>query len=165
MVEHKTDSLEGVVWIGKDLFQEWDLKECRKQSIQRAIVSLEVLKDITEEQLDYAMSAAEKSVLALSETPVVLTEGLTSEQQRSIVNQKVVCKCGTTRVLDAEDASKSGKSKVLVGNKRRMRCKECAGCKATKCNECQNCLKPHLKKPCVRKVCLFPVVPKCPCFA
>jgi hypothetical protein len=160
-IEHKADSLGGVVWIGKDLHMEWYKKECEEHSLKRAMISLEPLTTITEEQLDQGLEDAEKSVLALIETPTIVIGDLTEEQHRSVVNQKIVCKCGTTKMLETGGK----KTKAFIGGKRRMRCNQCAGCKAPKCNECQFCLKAHLKKPCTQRVCLFPKIPKCPCFA
>ena len=133
-----------------------------KRIVHRDVKPANVIVDDQEDHavlMDFGISQVIRNTIRHT----VSTDQVTSEQRRSVVNQKIFCKCGVTRVVEAEENSKKGK--VLVGNKRRMRCRECAGCKATKCNECQFCLKPHLKKPCVRKVCLFPVVPKCPCFA
>ena len=86
------------------------------------------------------------------------------EKQRSIANEKVVCKCGSSKDLDTVTSHGQKRSKVMVGGKRRTRCKNCEGCKAPRCEQCPPCLKPSLKKPCLQKVCLFPVIPKCPCF-
>ena len=50
------------------------------------------------------------------------------------------------------------------GRKRKIRCQKCEGCLAQKCNQCHFCLKPSMKKPCVKRKCPYQVVPKCPCF-
>lgn len=82
---------------------------------------------------------------------------LNEEQARSYKNMRVICKCGTKVI------SSSGKP-VAVGFKKRIRCKECVACKRSKCLKCTNCLNPRNKQACVEKVCLFPKIPKCPCF-
>merc|ERR1719167_1219957 len=46
-----------------------------------------------------------------------------------------------------------------------MKCNDCKGCRASKCKTCAPCLNPQMKKPCVDQQCLFPLPPKCPCFA
>lgn len=172
LVERQTDSVSGVTWIGDDLLVKWQEEMCAKfyvdpEEIRKCSVLLS-MHELSEEQLELARDDAKAYLDSQVEAPTVSTEGLTSEQQRSVVNQKIVCKCGISKKASFSVEREGGtyeRKSVWSGFKKRTRCKECAGCKATKCNECQNCLKPHLKKPCVRKVCQFPVVPKCPCFA
>ena len=48
--------------------------------------------------------------------------------------------------------------------KRTVRCKKCEGCLTPKCNQCHFCLNPSWKKTCVKRVCPYHVVLKCPCF-
>jgi len=88
-------------------------------------------------------------------------ERIEEEKQRSVANAERVCKCGTMYTTDKF----ASKSKVHTGFKKRSRCKNCEGCLAPKCGMCQPCLRPPLKKPCIERVCKFPVIPKCPCFA
>jgi len=88
-------------------------------------------------------------------------ERIEEEKQRSVANAERVCKCGTVYATDKF----ASKSKVHTGFKKRSRCKNCEGCLAPKCGMCQPCLRPPLKKPCIERVCKFPVIPKCPCFA
>ena len=76
------------------------------------------------------------------------------EQSRSITNKDVICRCGF----------KSDKTGALTGQKRRTRCKKCAGCMALKCGKCRPCNVPSMKKPCENRACQFPIIPKCPCF-
>jgi hypothetical protein len=165
--------LGGVIWIGRDIFKQWDNIEYQKYQDQfptakRARISIEGLANLTEEQLELAMEDAERAVNSSAETPVLVAGDFSAEQQRSIVNQNVVCRCGTTKKMDYEVqrlGSTHSRSKVYVGGKRKMPCKKCEGCLAPKCGNCKFCLYRHLKKPCADRVCRFPVVPKCPCFA
>ena len=74
---------------------------------------------------------------------------------------------GSMKEWKGESKGEKGhkRAKVQVGGKRKIRCKKCTGCLAKKCMNCNHCKFPHLKKPCHDKVCLFPIAPKCPCFA
>jgi hypothetical protein len=123
---------------------------------------------LTPEQLQLSTEEFREHLKALLEKPTISTDGLSTEQQRSVVNQKLVCRCGTTKKMSFQ-VDRIGKShtrsKVYIGGKRRMPCKECAGCKAPKCNKCKFCLQAHLKKSCEQRKCLFPKIPQCPCFA
>merc|ERR1712150_321982 len=87
-----------------------------------------------------------------------------NEKNRSIAYKDIVCHCGFDKPLDHADGE-GGKKTVKTGHKKRSRCKECKGCLAPKCMNCKFCINPKLKKPCQDKICLFPIVPKCPCFA
>ena len=172
LLEHKNDSLGGIVWIGKDLFRQWDEEQFHlysKETPELKDVTVVVKShEVTDDQLEWAMEAAKRAIASTLEGPNIASGDLSTEQQRSVVNQNVVCRCGTTKKMEYEvqrDGKTQIRSKVYVGGKRKMRCKECSGCKAARCKECKNCLFPHLKKPCVQTICLFPVVPKCPCFA
>ena len=56
--------------------------------------------------------------------------------------------------------SKDSKKVCRCGSgKRKVRCKKCEGCFAKKCNQCQFCLKPSMKKSCVKRECHYQVVP------
>jgi hypothetical protein len=93
-----------------------------------------------------------------------------TEIQRAIANLDKVCRCGSMKELeDANVIHREGhkshiRTKVLVGGKRKNRCKKCTGCLAKPCKKCIFCIKKSMKKPCERRKCLFPVVPNCPCF-
>ena len=55
--------------------------------------------------------------------------------------------------------SKDSKRVCRCGSpKRKVRCKKCEGCLAQKCNQCQFCLKPSMKKSCVKRECHYQVV-------
>ena len=88
-------------------------------------------------------------------------EKIALEKERSLANAKITCKCGHQNTLKPGSSSRS---KAHAGFKKRVRCYNCEPCKAPKCGQCAPCLKPALKKPCTNKICLYPVVPKCPCF-
>ena len=45
--------------------------------------------------------------------------------------------------------------------KRKDRCRKCDRCLAQKCNQCKFCLKPSLKKACVKRKCPYQAFPKC----
>jgi hypothetical protein len=45
--------------------------------------------------------------------------------------------------------------------KRKVRCKKCERCLAQKCNQCKFCLKPSMKKACVKRKCLYQAIFKC----
>ena len=92
------------------------------------------------------------------------------EKMRSLANKNRVCQCGYDKRMEVKVNKGNGqnayfKKTVRTGFKKRSRCKQCKGCLATKCGRCTPCLRPAMKKPCVDKICLFPVVPKCPCFS
>ena len=82
--------------------------------------------------------------------------GIVEQPQRSLIVKKdnVICRCGF----------KSEKTGAHTGQKRRTRCNKCARCTAPKCGKCKPCTVPSMKKPCEYRVCLFPNIPKCPCF-
>ena len=82
------------------------------------------------------------------------------KKRRSILNRNVVCKCGYK--IAVQD---SFKSKTLTGNFKRSRCRKCEGCTRQNCGQCKHCLNPKMKQACIHRTCLFPNVPKCPCFA
>ena len=87
------------------------------------------------------------------------------ERQRSVANSEKVCRCGTFYDSKGKfDKGNFNRGRVHTGFKKRSRCKNCEGCLAPKCGVCQPCLRPPLKKPCIERVCKFPVIPKCPCF-
>jgi hypothetical protein len=47
--------------------------------------------------------------------------------------------------------------------KRNVPCRVCSSCKTTKCGECKTCLQPSMKKACMRKECVNPILAKCKC--
>ena len=92
------------------------------------------------------------------------------EIQRAVANLNKVCRCGSMKEMETPNTIKRmgqkahNRTRVLIGGKRKMRCKKCTGCKAPRCNKCIFCIKASMKKPCENRKCLFPIVPKCPCF-
>ena len=168
-----TDKQGGTIWNGKHLLLDWYDNLCSQlfeepEMLKKPLLVLKKV-EITPEQLELAIEDSEQSLATLIETPVINIDGLSQEQQRSVVNQKIVCKCGTSKKMDLEIERVDGKTqlrtKVWTGFKKRSRCKKCPGCLAKKCGTCKYCLHAYLKKPCVLKSCQFPVVPKCPCFS
>jgi hypothetical protein len=166
----KTDKLGGIVWNGKDLLTQWYDDQCEKYFYETEVLKKPKLVldriELTADQLELAVEDAERSVASLTTKPTISIEGLSEEQVRSVQNQKIVCKCGHSKKMEVDkDGVKYSRVSVWTGFKKRTRCKKCPGCLAIKCGECKNCTQKHLKKPCVLKVCQFPVTPKCPCFA
>ena len=132
LVTRHDDPLGGVTWSGRDLFEMFDKSQCKLHALKRAFIALEPLENISQEDISFAMEAADKFNLASTEAPIISTDGLSSEQQRTVHNQNIFCKCGFIKKMEIEDAKKgkSVKRSVHVGTKRRTRCKECPGCKA-----------------------------------
>jgi len=99
-------------------------------------------------------------------------ERIQLERERSVKYADVTCSCGTSKeqkpqkiVNPMNTKDYMIKTKVHVGFFKRSRCYHCTGCKAEKCGSCQFCVNPQRKKPCVKKKCLYPVIPRgCPCF-
>merc|ERR1712126_669480 len=89
-----------------------------------------------------------------------------AERKRSVDFAKLVCKCGSSKLLAAPVGSgvNGSRTTAYAGHKIRSRCRNCAACLREKCGQCSFCLHPRLKKACAFKKCEFPVVPKCPCF-
>jgi hypothetical protein len=121
-----------------------------------------------EEFLPYISNADEK---LLESAAANNDEGGKSAEEkiRSLANKNRVCQCGYDKRMEVK-VNRDGqnayfKKTVRTGFKKRSRCKQCRGCLASKCGKCTPCLRPAMKKPCVDKICLFPVVPKCPCFS
>ena len=70
----------------------------------------------------------------------------------------------------AQEAEKCGFG-GSKGHKRRQRCKICPGCVRPECGRCKMCKDMpkfggtgRTKKSCEKKICLRPILPKCPCF-
>ena len=107
------------------------------------------------------MTLANSSEISLPPSYAIATSnaiqcGIVEQPQRSLIVKKdnVICRCGF----------KSEKTGAHTGQKRRTRCNKCARCTAPKCGKCKPCTVPSMKKPCEYRVCLFPNIPKCPCF-
>ena len=107
------------------------------------------------------MTLANSSEISLPPSYAIATSnaiqcGIVEQPQRSLIVKKdnVICRCGF----------KSEKTGAHTGQKRRTRCNKCARCTASKCGKCKPCTVPSMKKPCEYRVCLFPNIPKCPCF-
>jgi len=93
------------------------------------------------------------------------------EIQRAIINKGRVCRCGTSKAMNKEVMRKGKdgvkrqvRTTVMIGGRRKIRCKKCPGCTTPPCRKCRFCTTPSMKKPCELRVCQFPTVPKCPCF-
>merc|ERR1712156_346114 len=179
MAEKFTDELGGFVFKGStktyEEFKEtlWDKygSEFGLKKVQMNLTHVEVKEEhrypIKPPAFDFKAIYTKKK-----EIPVV-PEELKDDQdiQRAIANLDIVCRCGSMkelkgnqRIIKREGQKSHIRKQVLVGGKKKSRCKKCTGCLAPNCKKCKFCMFPHLKKPCENRVCLFPVVPKCPCF-
>ena len=179
MIEKFTDELGGFVFKGSGKTYEdfkqtlWDTYGIKfgLKKVQMNLTQVEV-----KEEHQYPIKPPVFDFKAIyskrKEVPVV-PEELKGDQeiQRSIANLDIVCRCGSMkelkgnqRIIKREGQKSHIRKQVLVGGKKKSRCKKCTGCLAPNCKKCKFCMFPHLKKPCENRVCLFPVVPKCPCF-
>ena len=174
IAEKLTDELGGFVFKGSaklyDGFKQtlWDIYglDFGLRKVQMNLTQVEVKEKhrypITPPVFDF------KAIYSKRKGIPVVPEELKDDQeiQRAVANLDKVCRCGSMKAFKGEQGGEKGyvKSKVLVGGKRKLRCKKCTGCLAPNCKKCNFCTKPHLKKPCVNRVCLFPKVPNCPCF-
>ena len=165
---------------GPEIFQEWERREFEKylsnneEGVDFKPYKFRSLKEINTQGMVMPRSRILANInfasMTMSQLKVTLQkqqyssmdiDTLDQEQIRSYKNNERVCKCGTKRaVMDGDGRKKY----VHVGFKKRSRCKKCKGCLRPRCGQCTNCLNPRNKQACVEKVCLFPVIPKCPCF-
>lgn len=170
LVDRLTDNLGGLVYKGPDLYKKY----CHDQYIlYRDEMALKEVKlslkpvSVAEENRYEVISPAFARTLAFEGAATDDDE----EVRRSIKNREVNCKCGIRKTLDKgvviqrEGHKTHVRKQVFVGGQRRRRCKRCTACLAPRCEKCIFCLNPSMKKPCQDKVCLFPIVPKCPCFS
>jgi hypothetical protein len=77
-------------------------------------------------ELEQTMEDVKAYLNSHLETLTISTEGLTNEQQRSVVNQKIVCRCELTKKANFAVARKGAtydRKSVWSGFKERMRCK------------------------------------------
>ena len=121
------------------------------------ICELNLTRKITERKKNHG--GMQKLRKQLIRQQVYKISMLNKEQQRSLKYLDQICRCGGSYSAD------KGRKKVRIGFKKRSRCRNCAGCLAKKCNVCTNCLNPKNKQACVKKICVSPILPKCPCFS
>ena len=137
-------------------------------------VSNESLDNLSANQLELAMERSWRQVLAMGLTdpaviattspvkpttspvnittsPVNATRDESVQQLPSGINPNCVYHGSINLKPDGRRA------KII-----RKCCTKCLSCKASKCRQCKFCLNPYLKKTCVDKKCLFPIV-KYPC--
>lgn len=161
LVEKKTDEMEGMVYIGADIYIEWRTRHFDLNQEEYDLKELSVDLKPVQVQPEHIVPFKPPT---FSPTKMADTDGKDERKLKSIKNRNVVCRCGTTKPWPKKEGGKVNRQRVYVGGKRRMRCKECEGCLAPKCNKCDFCLYKQLKKPCQERVCLYPKVPNCPCF-
>jgi hypothetical protein len=142
LVNLPKDFLGGAIWIGEDVFEEWDRQQVEKYSnskvqLKQGKLVLKRCKIVGESNLNQVLLKAEKFKFAEIPTPKPKTQE--------------ICKCRNGSVLKRHQ-------------KRRTRCLKCVGCLAKKCNKCKYCRNPKWKQSCEVRVCVTPAMPKCPCF-
>jgi len=145
------DELGGFRYIGPKILQEKDQEYFQSHQKEYNLKNLTVALPIIEIREEHKYEISPPS-FASDAIQIGNVENI--EQRRSITNKDVMCRCGF----------KSNKTGAHTGFKKRMRCKTCARCTAPKCGKCRPCNVPSMKKPCENRVCLFPIIPKCPCF-
>jgi len=155
MVTITTDPVGGILWTGEeDLFMVWDRNQIKKYSnvaklpLKQGRITLQRYH-ATEEQIEAALERAKKF-----------------ETLRSNETKKLNCSCGGTRFNPSlkDRRSKDKRKQVRIGQKRRVRCQKCPACLTPPCRKCKFCKNRSFKKPCQERVCLYPLLPKCPCF-
>ena len=164
------------VYIGPDIASQ-DMREIYRQHVEEFELKQPklVLKRcaITSDDISSYLNDDEQQLLqdmqSSEETKSQNEDNTKEEKIRSLVNKNRVCHCGYDKNMEVK-VNRDGqnayfKKTVRTGFKKRSRCKQCKGCLASKCGKCTPCLRPSMKKPCVDKVCLYPVVPNCPCFS
>ena len=135
------DELGGFRYIGPKVLQEKDEEYFQSHQKEYNLKILRVALPIIEicEKDKYEISPP-----SFGSDAIQIGNVENVEQCRLITNRDVMCRCGF---------------------KKRMRCKKCTRCMAPKCGKCRPCNVPLMKKPCENQVCMFPIIPRCPCFA
>ena len=159
---------DGIVYVGPDVYGDLvkeEFEDNRSEfNLKKVTIKLNTITILDEYQYDFEPPSYEMVRQKFAE--FVNTDGMSEDKRRSIQNRNIVCRCGFKKTIEAYSHNgKVKRTKAAIGFKKRSRCKECAGCLAPKCMKCPHCLNPRMKQACVNKVCLFPKVPKCPCFA
>ena len=172
MVEKKPDELGGLIYRGPDIYEDFSLSLWKTYDTEYNLkkVSLPLSHVEVKEEHRYPITPPrfKLGLKHLKDIPTIPKELEDDPDiQRAAMNINKVCQCGSMKEWKGESKGEKGhkRAKVQVGGKRKIRCKKCTGCLAKKCMNCNHCQFPHLKKPCHDKVCLFPIAPKCPCFA
>ena len=165
-------------YCGPNVYQEWLTQQNEKFGAQLKLCSTRVVR-ITRAQLKekgveiprprHMVGVAGsgqniqsmKKALFRDQARIKDLSQMEEQQQRSVKNAEIICKCGKEKYMTN---SAGNRVKVKVGFHKRSRCKKCVGCLAKKCDQCVNCLNPRNKQSCIDKICLFPIIPKCPCF-
>ena len=162
LVEKKNDELGGLIYKGPDINQTFlrSLHEKHKTEYDLKYPTLSLPRVEVKDEHRYPIEPptfASKSDLISASLPEDLAED--EEIQRAIRNLDKVCNCGSRTSIE-----NSRKSSVVRGGFRKKRCKKCPNCVMKPCEKCNFCTQPQLKKPCEKRVCLYPIPPKCPCF-
>jgi hypothetical protein len=164
LISSISDGYECIRYIGPDVYTAFKQEQfdAHKQlhGLKKVSVRLSVIQNINESAMYDVKPPTFQSVINQ-----LIAMGIQFEDEnnrRSMQNRNVFCKCGHS---EKPRNGSSNRSFVIVGLKKRVRCQKCAPCLTSKCNECQFCLKPSMKKSCEKRICVFPKVPNCPCFA
>ena len=154
VIEEFEDGSGSWKYIGPEVFGDFSSslfeKHRTEHNLKEFNVALSVIEIPESSKYEIAPPTFEEFLSTINQK---LTGANDAEKIRSIQNKKIVCKCGYMT-----------EAKAHKGYSRRMPCKNCVACKAPKCGKCNHCLTPSNKQACVNRKCLFPRIPKCPCF-
>ena len=168
------DSLGGYSYTGPDLFPAFadDEFNRNRKSFDLKPVSIMITKvEVQDEQILPVIPPKFKDVpkpKSKAKEPSALD--IEAERLRSIQNKDKVCTCGEKKklaksvVVERSGFKNSIRTTAVYGAKKRKRCKKCEGCLAPSCNKCICCLNPKMKQSCRQRICLYPIIPRCPCF-
>ena len=162
LVEKKNDELGGLIYKGPDINQTFlrSLHEKHKTEYDLKYPTLSLPRVEVKDEHRYPIEPptfASKSDLITASLPEDLAED--EEIQRAIRNMEIVCQCGTR-----QKSTSGSRTMVTIGGFKKKRCKKCPNCLMKNCGKCVYCTNASLKKPCEKRVCLYPIPPKCPCF-
>ena len=151
MVKIQADPAGGIIWIGEeDLFMVWDRIQIQKYS------------NVTSVPLKQGRLVLQRCHASEEQIKAALERSKNFETLRSTETKKQNCSCGGLKMIAKN--WRNQKRLVRIGQKRRQRCQKCPACLRPPCRKCKFCKNRSFKKPCQERVCLSPLLPRCPCF-
>ena len=151
MVKIPADPAGGIIWIGEeDLFMVWDRIQIQKYS------------NVTSVPLKQGRLVLQRCHASEEQIKAALERSKNFETLRSTETKKQNCSCGGLKMIAKN--WRNQKRLVRIGQKRRQRCQKCPACLRPPCRKCKFCKNRSFKKPCQERVCLSPLLPRCPCF-
>ena len=156
MVKITTDPVGDIFWtLEEDLFMVWDRNQIKKYS---NIASLPLKQGQLVLQRCHASEEQMKAALERAKNFQTFVSAET---------KKMNCSCGGTKFSPTSSKNwrcSKQRRRVRIGQKRRVRCQKCPACLTPPCRKCKYCKNRSFKKPCQERVCLSPLLPRCPCF-